>query len=88
MSGLLDEFVPKNPLMAKAWVDCLRWSITEPRFLDAFLKESGITWTPANSPLEQLIDQATGLEESIVRQYIGWFNTHVWGQESPYKKEL
>ena len=78
-TGICDAFMPHHPLMAQAWVDCLRWAVTKSDIIAAFQKTTGLQWTPARTPLARLIDQATGHDEDVVRQFLGWFNTHVWG---------
>ena len=80
--SLFDHYCPTHPLMAQAWVDCLRWSVTEPGMVAAFQAQTGCVWTPARTPIDQMIDAATGAEEALVTQYLLWFNQNVWGVDA------
>jgi hypothetical protein len=80
-ADVIAQFLPSNPIMAQAWVDCLRWSVTEPAILAAFRAASGCTFTPGRTPIDHMIDQATGRDREFVEQYIAWFHENVWGTE-------
>jgi hypothetical protein len=67
-------YLPTHPLMQVAWVDCLRWAITEEEIIRAFRTETGCTWTPGRTPLERMIDAATGAEVSFLEAFLSWFN--------------
>ena len=57
--SLIDPYIPDNLIMAQAWVDCLRWSVTAPEIL----ARSGLRpqrWSPGATPIERMIRQATG----------------------------
>ena len=79
-------------LMQIAWRDCLLWSIssTEPDFVGCFETATGLQLPrPANSPIERMIDDATGYSTANVPEYIVWFNEHVWGTTfGPATKEI
>ena len=77
--SIFDPYRPQHPLMAQAWVDCLRWAVTEPDIIAAFQTETGLTWEPPRPTLDRMIDQATGAGEAVTRQFLAWFNEHVWG---------
>jgi hypothetical protein len=79
--SLIDPYIPANPIMAQAWVDCLRWSVTEPEILAAFRAATGSDYSPGATPIERMIDQATGRDREFVEQYVAWFNENVWGEE-------
>ena len=76
---MLELFMPADPLMALAWRDCLRWASHDQDILDAFLAETGVTGSPLPSGLDRLIDQATGRDEAISKQFLAWFNANIWG---------
>ena len=83
MSDLLD-IVALRPAdtpeyMTPAWLGCVRWAASEPEVVDAFLRETGIQWSPASTPLERLIDQATGSDKELVSAFVRWANENVWG---------
>lgn len=78
---LLGPYLPQDPLMVQAWVDCLLWSVTNPDIVAAFRQQTDCHWTPATTGLERMIDQATGAEADFVRAYVAWFAQAVWGPE-------
>lgn len=58
---------------------CLEWAIGETQIVAAFRKDTGNNWSPATSPLDKMIDEACGVGEDFLRQFIEWFNVNVWG---------
>jgi hypothetical protein len=77
---LITKYIPNNPIMAQAWVDCLRWPVTEPEMLAAFRACTGCDFTPGLTPIDRMIDEATGRQRAFVDQYITWFNENIWGE--------
>ena len=77
----LIDLVPPDtpPYMAQAYFDCLVWAIRNPDILAAFRAETGNNWTPGKTPIERMVDDATGVGEDFVKQFIPWFNLNVWG---------
>ena len=69
-----------DPLMLAAWVDCLRWAIQEPYIIKWFRAETGNQWTPGLTPIESMIDDATGVAHDFIVSFVVWFNFNVWGQ--------
>ena len=45
----------------------------------AFVHDTGYTWTPGRSPLERMVDEATGRDRAIVKAFVRWVNVQVWG---------
>jgi hypothetical protein len=76
----LMALAPTNDLMLAAWVDCLSWAISHKPAMTAFRAETGINWTPARSPIEQMIDKATGAEVHFMEQFARWVNRTIWGE--------
>lgn len=64
-----------------AWFDCLLWAIYEPEIRAAFTAESSMSYSPPNSGLELLIDDATGFDpaEKFIMAFVPWFNANIWG---------
>jgi hypothetical protein len=79
--GIIDEFAPADPLMAIAWADCLRWAVTRSDIVEAFRRETGIVLVPVRSPLDRMIDAASGRDDEVGRRFLAWFNANVWGEE-------
>jgi hypothetical protein len=77
---LIIKYLPDNLIMAQAWVDCLRWSVTEPEMLAAFRADTGCDFTPGLTPIDRMIDEATGRQRAFVEQYVAWFNENIWGE--------
>jgi hypothetical protein len=80
-TDLVAEFRPKNLLMAIAWRDCLIWAAREPSIIESFTKDTGVKIIPAQNGLERMIDQATGRDREIARQFLTWFNANIWEGE-------
>lgn len=76
-SSLLPLDTPEY--MAPAWASALMWSAGNDEIVQQFRADTGCTWTPAGNPLAQMIDQATGADVAVARQYVEWFNVNVWG---------
>lgn len=58
---------------------CLQWAIGEPDILAAFTADTGLSYSRPKCGLDAMIDEATGLQEKIVKSFVAWFNTNVWG---------
>ena len=75
---------PDNPLQAIAWRDCLMWAINSPEIRAKFTGVTGISFpTPATTPLDAMIDEATGHYREVVDRFVDWFNEWIWG-ENPW----
>lgn len=77
---------PDNPVMAVAFVGFIRWAMCEPEVLDHFNHATGIMpwWTQSMSPLDVLIDQASGYEADVVNKFVDWLVENYWG-ENPFE---
>ncbi len=54
----------KEVVMTAGWMGFLRWAIIQPEFRAEFEKETGLKFVSLPpSPLEALIDRATGMDE-------------------------
>ena len=62
-----------------AWCSCLAWALSEDDVVAAFRRDSGLNWSPGKTPMDQLIDKATGADERFIRAFVEWFNERVWG---------
>ena len=65
--------------MTDAWLSCIHWAIQEPEIVDAFRKDTGLNWRPGRTPLERMIDEATGMDRKFIVEFIRWSNVNVWG---------
>ena len=66
--------------MAQAWVNYLRWPVTEPEMLAAFRADTGCDFTPGLTPIDLMINEATGRQRASVEPYVAWFNENIWGE--------
>lgn len=80
--GWLMEAMPADPLMAMAWRGCLEWACGHPEVLKAFEEETGTRYVAPRTPLDRMIDAATGADESVARAFVQWFNANIWGDDS------
>ena len=65
--------------MTEAWLSCLLSVSRSPGAREAFVHDTGYTWTPGRSPLERMVDEATGRDRAIVEAFVRWVNVQVWG---------
>ena len=74
--------IPSDPLMAVTWRDCLVWAASEDGFRARFEADTGMKLPKSSSsPLDKMIDEATGFDKAIAEAFIDWFNENVWGDE-------
>lgn len=78
----LADLMPVHPLMASAWIGSVRYALTRADVLAAFRKETGNQWRPGRSPMDAMIDQATGAELDFIRAFAKWHNETIWGEEN------
>ena len=76
----ISNHMPKDVLMQQTWMDCLHWALGEPEIVARFKEETGRNWSPATTPAEKLIDEATGAGRAFVEAFVPWFNANVWGE--------
>ena len=63
--------------MTPAWLSCI-WSVAnEPNAAKLFLADTGMKLS--HTPIDQMIDQATGMDRKILEAFILWVNRTVWG---------
>ena len=76
---LLDKYIPSDKLQAIAWVDCLRWALSNDDVLAQFRQDTGNRWAPSRGVLDRMIDEATGADRGFIEAFVAWFNSNVWG---------
>ncbi len=83
VSNLRAKFpnIPSEPLMAHAYVDCLHWALGCGPILEQYRAETGNKWTPGRTPLDRMIDDATGAGLGFIKAFVPWFDANVWGPE-------
>lgn len=61
------------------WASALLAASRQPEIVKAFQDETGIVFSPAKTPIDAMIDDATGRNEQIAHSFGEWFNRNVWG---------
>ena len=70
-------------LNAIAWVDCLRWAINDPDVLAHFHRDTGMELRVGATPIDRMIDNATGYSDEAAKRFLDWFSENVWGEPEP-----
>jgi len=67
--------------MYPAWASCLRWAVCSEAVQKDFESATGIKYHGAGSPIEAMLDAATGHNpaEEYIKSFLPWFNEWVWG---------
>ena len=80
----IDQLRPADTpaYMTPAWLGCIRWALIDPDIVAAFRADTGNTWTPARTPIDAMVDKATGADRDFIEQFIRWTNINVWGSLS------
>ena len=72
--------------MTQAWVDCLIFAINQPEIVAQFREESGNNYSVGRTPIERMIDDATGRTQQFIVEFVKWANINVWGPlEAPHE---
>lgn len=66
--------------MYPAWASALAWAAGEASIVEAFTEQTGMKIAVARSPLDRMIDDATGANEAVARRFVEWFNETIWGE--------
>jgi hypothetical protein len=61
------------------WYSCLHWAIGNEEILAAFKADTGLSYSAPRCALDAMIDDATGLGNSVVVAFVPWFNQNIWG---------
>ena len=66
--------------MHDAWASCLQWAITTPEIRQAFERDTGhMAFTVGTSPIERMIDEATGIHYDYLKEFAKWHDENIWG---------
>jgi hypothetical protein len=60
--------------MAPAWLGCIRWALGKSDILAAFRADTGNTWEPGRTPIDRMIDEATGADREFITAFVKWAN--------------
>jgi len=65
--------------MLPLWLGCISWALQDDNCLAAFRAETGNNWAPGKTPLERMIDEATGSDRRFIFAFVEWVNVNIWG---------
>ena len=65
--------------MTLAWAGALLAAIETPAVLAQYREDTGDHWQPGRTPIDRMVDDATGREWMFVEAFTKWFNANVWG---------
>lgn len=78
MSKVIKPFGHGDPLMEGVFFDFVMFAWSADDFVKAFERDSG--YRLPRSPLETLIDQATGHGDAMAVAFIEWLIRNHWGE--------
>jgi hypothetical protein len=79
MTSPLHDLMPKNRIIAMAWVGSLRYALGRKDIVDVFRRDTGNEWVPPTNPVDQMID--AGRELDFLRAFAKWHNENIWGED-------
>ena len=68
-------------LNAAAWRDGIMWAVKDPDVLVAFRDDTGTDLVEPRSPIDRLVDDATGKSRDDLARFVDWFTEEIWGAE-------
>lgn len=81
-TNIFADLEPTDPLMVWPWYDLLRFCLGQPDCVAQFRADTGETWELAGrTPLDRMIDTATGREALFFQAFAKWMNQTQWGED-------
>lgn len=70
-------------LMFDAFIGCVIWAAQEPEIVKRFQSDTGTNLGAffSRSPIEKMVDKATGFQRDIFIKWCDWVTVHIWGEE-------
>jgi hypothetical protein len=68
-------------VMAPAWAGFVQYAITDERVVEQFERETGVKFSVATTPIDRMIDEATGRVETDIEKFVLWVTERYWGVE-------
>jgi hypothetical protein len=65
--------------MTPAWLGCIHFALGNEGIVAEFRADTGEKWSPGATPLDRMIDEATGADRDFLVKFIEWANVNVWG---------
>lgn len=78
------------PLMEDAWKGLVRYCAGQPEAIEAFARDTGrdLSKIMPRSPLEAIIDQATGHQSEVFVAFCDWVTETLWGVAGRDEEEI
>lgn len=76
------DYLPEDtpPYMASAWLSVIRWGLSNRQIINEYMMETGDHFpTVRRTPLDTMIDEATGRDYKFLTDFVQWFNATHWG---------
>lgn len=78
------EYAPTDPLMQLAWRDFISWAFDQPQIRQDFEQATGQrSLPPARTPLDLMVDDATGAHSAYAEAFIKWATEAMWDAPEP-----
>lgn len=77
----LTPFMPKDPLMARAWFGSIKYALSRDDIMASFREETGFHWTPGKNVIDRMVDDAAGVPVAFLLAFAKWHNENIWGEE-------
>jgi hypothetical protein len=71
-------YYPTDPLLIPAWLGLLHYALGQPEMVAQFRQDTGHQWHPGSTPLDRLVDEATGAERAFLEAFAAWVNATLW----------
>lgn len=68
-----------DPLMYPAFMGCVSWALGNDEVMARFRADTGKTWTPGRTPIERMIDHATGVDLDFFQSFSDWVEANIFG---------
>lgn len=77
----IEESFPKDtPIyMMPAWYSSLLFAANNKEIMARFEADTGCVYKKPMTPIDRMIDESTGLAESVARNFVEWHNKNIWG---------
>ena len=72
-----DDIFP--PIMVHFWMDRLMDAIKDPDTLAEFREDTNCDWQPPRSPIEHMVDDASGVGFQVAKDFAKWWTAKHWG---------
>jgi hypothetical protein len=77
ISTLMPEDTPG--CMKPAWLGLVHFALREKDIREVFMKDTGIIMRQPRNGFEAMIDEVSGYNDYVVREFVLWVNKNLWG---------